>query len=704
MELAPDITPDDLIVFLQEAEEHLQLLDESILKLERGGEDAEVIQEIFRAAHTLKGSSAMLGYTAMAELAHAMESLLDRVRRGDLKATTQAIDALLGCLDVLRALTDALSQPDGDPVAVEGALEALKAAVAEQDGVRPSSEHPGSAERGLVLDEAAEGRVVVAQAGGKTVQHIRIELEQTTEWAVVRCYQIIEELRGLGEIIASNPSLELIDRAEVTDTRLEVVLATSAEPAALSASVEEVPDIAGIAVSPYERSNDGPPERKEGPPTGGDNAPKRSAALSQTMRIDVERLDSLMNVIGELVIDRTRLLQVAKMLESRYQDDDLLEALGKTTTHIAKVVDELQEDIMKVRMLPIGTVFNSFPRMMRDLAQKMKKKLDFQVKGQDTEIDRSVIEHIRDPVVHLLRNALDHGVESAQQRKSAGKPEAARITLDAYHEQSHIVISIEDDGKGIDPEALRDAGVKKGLLSREAAARLNEAETMDLIFLPGYTTAKKTTDVSGRGVGMDIVKTNIEAINGLVLVSSRPGEGTTFTLRLPLTLATVQALLVSIGPTVYAIPLVHILETVSPDPAQIHTMGGREVMRLRDAIIPLVRLSDAFGLGQGARSDDSGKGYVVVVRSGERSLGLVVDGVRVQQEVVAKSMGAYIGEIKGLSGASVLGDGQVVLIVDVPSLVQVVTRGGRTEGPSPTRIKSIADGIVGDRGTAVKAA
>ena len=448
-------------------------------------------------------------------------------------------------------------------------------------------------------------------------------------------------------------------------------------------------------MTPYQPSAAEPVKTEDSQEPSADRAPKRSGALSQTMRIDVERLDSLMNVIGELVVDRTRLVQVAKMLDSRYQGDDLLEALGKTTTHIAKVVDELQEDILKVRMLPIGTVFNSFPRMMRDLAQKMKKKLDFQIEGQETEIDRSVIEHIRDPVVHLLRNALDHGIETAQKRKSAGKPATARITLEAFHEQGHIVIAVEDDGGGIDPQSLRDAGVSKGLLPREAAARLSDAEAMDLIFLPGYSTAKETTNVSGRGVGMDIVKTNIEAINGFVVVSSRPGEGTTFTLRLPLTLATLQALLVTIGPTVYAIPLVHILETVSPDPAQVHIMGGRQVMRLRDSIIPLVRLSDAFGLGDGVRDRDSVKGYVVVVRSGERSLGLVVDGVRVQQEVVAKSLGAYIGDIKGLSGASVLGDGQVVLIVDVPSLVQAVTRGARasetTESLAPAGISAIGD-------------
>ena len=340
-----------------------------------------------------------------------------------------------------------------------------------------------------------------------------------------------------------------------------------------------------------------------------------------------------------------------------------------------KVVDELQEDIMKARMLPIGTVFSGFPRMVRDLAQKINKKVDFEIGGQDTEIDRTVIEHIRDPLVHLLRNSIDHGIETPEERIANGKPESGTIKLSAYQEHSFIIITVTDDGKGIDAKTMRDSSVKKGIISAEAASRLSDTESIDLIFSPGASTAEQTTDISGRGVGMDIVKTNIESINGFVRVDTKVGEGTKFILMLPLTLATIQALLFSVDSTVYAVPLVHVLEAVILGPGEISSVEGKDVIRLRDNVVPLLRLNALFNASSKETSSDD-KTYVIVIRFGERLIGLSVDSLIELQEVTVKPIGTYMGDVKGIAGVSILGDGQVVLVMDIPTLVNTAISNG----------------------------
>jgi len=393
--------------------------------------------------------------------------------------------------------------------------------------------------------------------------------------------------------------------------------------------------------------------------------------VAQTIRIDVDRLDGLMNLIGELVIDRTRLVQIGRSMAARYKADDLVESLSQPAAHVAKVVNDLQEDFMQVRMLPIGTVFSSFPRMMRDLARTLDKSLDFQVTGGETEIDRTVIEKIRDPLVHMLRNALDHGIESREDRVAAGKPETGIVRLSALHEQGHIVLTVEDDGGGIVPEKIKKAFVEKGILSEEAASRLSDAEAVDLIFLAGASTKSRATEVSGRGVGMDIVKSNIEAINGFVEVESTPGKGSKFTARLPLTLATVQAILVEAEKTLCAIPLAYVLEVVKLSSTEISTVDGRAVFRLRDNIIPLISLGESTGLSD--RSRDTGtEMHVVVAKVGERLAGLGVDSLMEPQEIVVKSLSEYVGSARGVSGVSILGDGRVVLIMDIPTLIASV--------------------------------
>ena len=660
MELAADITTEDLEVFLQEADENLVALDESIVQLEKDQDNPQLLQEIFRIAHTFKGSSAMFGYRQMTDLAHAMESLFDLVRQGEIVVSTPVIDALLHSLDVLRVLRDDLANSEDSQVDIEPVVQEMETVIAEASGSAPAPRE--TAPVSISLDQTAHQKLQTAQLTGQSIFQVRVTLDPETSWASVRCFQVVQGLSLLGDIITSRPSAEEIEAQDV-GAEIQVILVTDHDGNALIAPLNTIEDVVNVEVGHYT------PEEIDATKDAAAEGPSRkTSAQAQTVRIDVERLDHLMNTIGELVIDRTRILQIGKMLETRYKEDELIQALGETSAHVVKVVDELQEEIMKARMLPIGTVLNGFPRMVRDLSLKMNKKVDFTVDGQDTEIDRTVIERIRDPLVHLLRNSIDHGIETPEERKAAGKPEEGSLKLTAFQEHSYIVIVVEDDGRGIEPERVRRSAIDKGIISADAATRLSDSEAVELIFAPGFSTAEQTTDVSGRGVGMDIVKTNIESINGFVELDTKVGQGCKMTVMLPLTLATIQALLFSVDNTVYAVPLVYVLEAVNLEPGDVQTIEGNEVIRLRGTVVPLLRVSQAFKLAKG-ESEGAEKTHVVVVRIADKLVGLAVDALRELQEITVKSLGNYMGDVKGIAGVSILGDGVVVPILDVPTLI-----------------------------------
>jgi len=699
--LAADITPEELQVFLQDTDEQLQLLDEDIIKLESGINNEEILQEIFRAAHTIKGSSAMLGYHKMAELTHAMENILDKLRKGTLSVNTQIVDALLHSLDVLRVLRGNLTssgEKDADVVLIIATLEELaggqtKPAQAGEPDI--ATIMTGA----LSLGESERKRLQESLALGHRVYQIRMEINKESQWAAVRCLQVWNDLEGKGVIIASNPSRGEIEAATVGFhmTLIFAGLLGGDEIKKLLGSIPEIENVrldpynpGGIATTGKKAVKQAEPEASAGAEAiikadtqtqakpsdaSAKRAPGEAVKVAETVRIDVERLDSLMNMIGELIVARTRTNQISRALELKYKDNEDVIALSRTFTHISKVIDQLQLDITVARMLPVGTVFNRLPRLVRDLAQKMGKKIDFIIEGQETGIDRSVIEHIRDPLVHLLRNAVDHGVEFPENRKAAGKRETATVRLSAAHEQNYIVITIEDDGRGIDGAAIREAAVRKGIITAEAAAKMSDIEAIDLIFYSGVSTAAKTTDVSGRGVGMDIVRKNIETFNGVITVDTKTGEGTRFTLRLPLTLATINGLLVFSGGTIYAIPLVAISETLRIRKEDIQTVTQREVIRIRDRVVPLLRLNNVLGTSKKGKNCAEGMIHVVVVKAGERMVGLIVDSLLEPQEVVVKSMGSFVGDIQGIAGASILGSGEVALIMDVPSLIKSAVMG-----------------------------
>ena len=664
MQLADDITSEDLKIFLEEAEEQLQLLDDEVIQLEKEATE-EGLATIFRAAHTLKGSSAMLGYTTMSRVAHAMESLLDKLRNGEAAVTPELVDALLHSLDALRILTDELIEERG----VEVDFELLVAELEACAGNEPNQvADDGDTSKALELNDDALDMISTTLAAGENVFKITASVVGEEAFSSIRLFQLTIELSEQTRLIACAPTLEEI-QAEKNGMAYTAIVGSDKSADDLISFALSVQDIGDVKVSTY-RPDSASAAQAPGKTTASNNAAetRQKAALAQIIRIDVDRLDSLMNLVGELVIDRTRLVQIGRSMAARYKADDLVESLGKTAAHVAKVVNDLQEDFMQVRMLPIGTVFSSFPRMMRDLARTLDKSLDFQVTGGDTEIDRTVIEKIRDPLVHMLRNALDHGIESREDRVAAGKPETGIVKLSALHEQGHIVLTVEDDGGGIVPEKIKKAFVEKGILSEEAASRLSDDEAVDLIFLAGASTKSQATEVSGRGVGMDIVKSNIEAINGFVEVESTPGKGSKFTARLPLTLATVQSILVETEKTLCAIPLAYVLEVVKLSSTEISTVGGRAVFRLRDNIIPLISLGESTGLSDGSR-DTGAEMHVVVAKVGERLAGLGVDLLLEPQEIVVKSLSEYVGSARGVSGVSILGDGRVVLIMDIPTLI-----------------------------------
>ncbi|MBC8279691.1 MAG: chemotaxis protein CheA [Chloroflexi bacterium] len=714
MDLSPDISPEDLEVFLQEAEEQLELLDEDIVRLEREEDTDPLLQEIFRAAHTLKGSAGMIGHHKMTDLAHSMENLLDQLRIGTTAVSTVVVDALLGGLDLLRTMKEDLVNSQDSEIEIAEAVSTL-------DGLLNVDESKNSlsstANAILRLDTEHEERVQRSIDAGSAVFLAKVDINPETTWTSIRCFQIIDAISQSADIIISLPSQADIEQENVSNL-VQAVFATDQDLEALQntlAAIDDIDDLAITEINPGDdlwqelldesidgvddgqddetaegaddsekvhspASNDGSSEDDEATLATKDanqssakvegNNQRNGNQQAQTVRVDVDRLDNLMTTIGELVIDRTRIAQIGRLLQVKYKEDELIQSLGETSAHVSKVVDDLQTEIMEVRLMPIGTVFNGFPRLVRDLAKRFGKEVQFLVEGQETEIDRTVIERIRDPLVHLLRNSIDHGVETPDIRVDSGKVAEGTIKLSASQEQGYIVIKVSDDGKGIDPNALRASAVKKGLLTQEAADRLSEAEAIDLIFAPGASTAEKTTEVSGRGVGMDIVKTNIESINGFVTVETVLGEGTTFNLRLPLTLATVQALLVSMNHTVYAVPAVYVLEARRVESSEIETVEGKEVIRSRGSVVPLLRLEQVFSKLNTTQQSTKEDTYVVVVKLGERLVGLAIESLLEIQEIMVKSLGKGLGEVKGIAGTSILGDGEAVLIIDIPTLIQ----------------------------------
>lgn len=699
-----DMSPDDIKLFVAEAEEQLELLESDILKMEQGDSGTELIQEMFRAAHTLKGSSATLGHKRMTELAHAMENVMDKVRKNDLAVSLPVTQALFTALDGLRLLKDEVidgNEREVDLPRLAGQLNAVMSGNAA-----PAPKVPAESARTApeVSDEAMTKLREAVDLHGGTPFVVTATLSSSCFMGSIRMFQVVEALKEAGKVVASTPTEADMESDRELGHTISAWL-VSEEPAdKIRESVASIAEIDKVVVTPVPVSSaktaetpatpveEAAPSRADdrrqadlGPSARGKSADelKKMAqkAAAQTVRVDVERLDNLMNLVGELVISRTRLAQLGSLLGIEVESSDLVDDLTFTSAQIGRITQELQAEILKARMLPVDTVFSKFPRMIRDLAQKSGKEVNFIIEGKETELDRSVIEVIGDPLIHILRNAADHGLETPDEREAVGKPRSGTVRLTACHEENYIVIRVQDDGKGIDTKKLVAGAVKKGYITQEAGGRMNEHEALNLIFISGLSMAKVVSDVSGRGVGMDIVKTNIEKLNGTLTIDTVVGKGSCFTVKLPLTLAIIQAMLVEVTGRVFAIPLSSVNETLKVERQSVRTINNREVIVLRGSTLPLVWLKRSLMIeeeredlliGSGttarrAKTDNSF--YVVVVGAGGKRVGFVVDNLVGKQEVVIKNMGRLLGDIRGFSGATILGNGKVALILDVPSII-----------------------------------
>lgn len=637
-----------LDLFLQEAEEQIEVLEDGLLKLE-AEPTTERVQTVFRAAHTLKGSSRAMGFTRFADLTHEMENLLDLVRSGQMTVDRALADGLLAGVDVLGQMREEIQAGRGDSIDCAPLVRELQALGHRE----PSAAH-------------APGQVAEPVRFEGEAHRFQVRLVEDCVIKFARAFMAISVVEEHGELLSSQPGQQELEE-EKFEREFTLYVKTD-DPAGLLEGLRAITEVEHVA---HERTEPEPSAKPE-PEARAEAVELRAEAggknASQTVRVDVARLDSLMNLVGELVIDRTRIAQIGHSLSERYGDDNL-EALSETVSHIARITSDLQDEIMKARMLPIDTVLNRFPRVVRDLAAKLGKEVRLEIVGGDTELDRSVIEVIGDPLLHIVRNSLDHGVEMPDERRAAGKSSEGTIRVSAWHQESHIVIEIADDGHGIDVSKVRAKAVSKGWVSREAAERMSDREALQLIFMSGLSTAEQVSEISGRGVGMDIVKTNLQKLGGLIDLDTELGVGTKTTLRLPLTLAIIQGLLVESAGCVYVIPLTSVVETMMLEPASLQRINRREAVVIRGVTTPVLRLRTLFDVAGSGRQEPPDALYMVVVGLAEQRIGLVVDRLIGEQEVVIKSLSRYFGEVPGVSGATILGDGNVALIMDVNGVV-----------------------------------
>lgn len=634
--------------FLIEAFEMIEQLDQDLVELENRPEDLELLNRIFRVAHTIKGSGSFLNFSVLTHLTHHMEDVLNKARHGELIITPDIMDVVLESIDFMKKLLNAIRDTGTD--ANTGLDADIANVVARLDAISKGETPQETAAAAPDQQEATQTQEAESQTKPE-------EEEKELDYSNMSPEEIEKEIERLLNKRQEEDKKKREDkkaRGEVNDIQAPK-------------EITETPAAATQAPKPSPKPAEPKPQAKP-TPRQEDNK-TLATSVEQTIRVDVKRLDSLMNLIGELVLGKNRLIKIYNDVEERYEGEKFLEELNQVVASVSMVTTDIQLAVMKTRMLPIGRVFNKFPRMVRDLSRELGKNIELIISGEETELDKSIVEEIGDPLVHLIRNACDHGIESKEERIAAGKKEQGTVELKAYNEGNHIVVEITDDGKGMDPVILKSKAVEKGIISEREADSMTDREAYSLIFKAGFSTAKVVTNVSGRGVGMDVVKTNIEKLNGIIDVDSTYGEGTTLKLKIPLTLAIIQSLLVGVQEEYYAIPLASVIETVRISQDEIYTVENKSVLRLRNEVLPLVRLADIFGVD--SVFDNAEQAYVVVIGLAENKIGVIVDFLIGQEEVVIKSLGSYLKGTEGIAGATIRGDGRVTLIVDIAAMMQM---------------------------------
>ncbi len=645
--------------FLIEAFEMNEQLDQDLVELEHNPEDLDLLNRIFRVAHTIKGSSSFLNLNILTHLTHNMEDVLNRARKGEIKITPDIMDVVLRSIDLMKTLLVTIRDTGSDTN--NGKENEIEEAVKQLQAITSQN-----------LEGAKEG----TKEAPKKENTEEAKKENTEENQENKAKAPTTENSASDNPLADEPDLDYTNMsAEEVEAEIERLLnkrqeADKERRAQKKQEAKPKQEVAPKAETPKTETSKAPKtetKTKAKADTEENKAP--SIGVEQTVRVDVRRLDHLMNLIGELVLGKNRLIRIYGDVEERYDGEKFLEELNQVVSSISAVTTDLQLAVMKTRMQPVGKVFNKFPRMVRDLSRELGKSIELIIEGEETELDKSIVEEIGDPLIHIIRNSCDHGIEPLEERRRLNKPETGKVQLSAYNEGNHIVIKISDDGKGLDPVMLKEKAIEKGVISERDAEGMSDREAFNLIFKPGFSTAKVVSNVSGRGVGMDVVKTNIEKLNGIIEIDSEVGVGTTQKLKIPLTLAIIQALLVGVQEEYYAIPLSSVLETVRISQDEIYTVDGKSVLRLRDEVLSLVRLSDIFKVD--AILESNSDVYVVIIGLADQKIGVIVDYLIGQEEVVIKSLGYYLKNTRGIAGATVRGDGKITLIVDVGAMMDM---------------------------------
>ncbi len=698
-----------LSVFLDEAKEHLQSLNDNIMTLEQDPENEDCINEIFRSAHSMKGMAGTMGYTRMQNLTHDMEDVFSDVRAGKIKIKSEMIDILLQCLDAIQGYVDNITENQdegteehqniikalgdirngtlgsggGDSAPAADAAPAAESSSgdASAPGVDGSSDY-----RAIRLEPSVRSTLEEAKNQGKKIYGITVHIMESCILKAARGFLVFKGLEEVGEIAVSEPNTQDIED-EKFDFSFSLILISDEPQEKIVEIVKSVSEVEGCDCGEFDLSAAKGPEEKEEAaaeptpaapapgtatpaavntpapaPAAGGGAKKTvgKPVVNRTVRVDIEKLDVLMNLVSELIIAKNSLISAANSSGvSNGNVNEQIEYLESVTTN-------LHESVMKVRMVPIESVLQKFPRMIRDLNKTLGKKMELTMTGEDTEMDRTVVDEIGDPLMHLIRNSADHGIESAELRAERGKPEVGQIFLHAFQDGNSVVIEVGDDGNGIDAEAVKNKAIEKGVVTAEQAALLTDKQCVELLFHPGFSTAKQVSEISGRGVGLDVVKSKVESLSGEVSVKTKLGEGSTWVIRLPLTLAIIQALMVIVGQEKYAIPLDSIQSIEDVSPADLKLVENREVINLRGSVTPIVRLNEVLDTESTKAPEDDM--VVVIARKGDQQVGLVIDELMGQQEIVIKPLGKYTNKCKLISGATILGDGEIALILDTNSI------------------------------------
>ncbi len=636
--------------FLIEAFEMNEQLDQDLVELEHNPEDLDLLNRIFRVAHTIKGSSSFLNLNILTHLTHNMEDVLNRARKGEIKITPDIMDVVLRSIDLMKTLLVTIRDTgsdtnNGKENEIEEAVKQLQAITSQNlEGTKETSGTKETPQKEEAKENQTETKAPTAE---NTASDNPLADEPDLDYANMSAEEVEAEIERL---LNKRQEADKERRAQKKQEAKQEVAPTKEPPKT------ETPKAPKAETKAKAKAD-----------TEENKAP--SIGVEQTVRVDVRRLDHLMNLIGELVLGKNRLIRIYSDVEERYDGEKFLEELNQVVSSISAVTTDLQLAVMKTRMQPVGKVFNKFPRMVRDLSRELGKSIELIIEGEETELDKSIVEEIGDPLIHIIRNSCDHGIEPLEERRRLNKPETGKVQLSAYNEGNHIVIKISDDGKGLDPVMLKEKAIEKGVISERDAEGMSDREAFNLIFKPGFSTAKVVSNVSGRGVGMDVVKTNIEKLNGIIEIDSEVGVGTTQKLKIPLTLAIIQALLVGVQEEYYAIPLSSVLETVRISQDEIYTVDGKSVLRLRDEVLSLVRLSDIFKVD--AILESNSDVYVVIIGLADQKIGVIVDYLIGQEEVVIKSLGYYLKNTRGIAGATVRGDGKITLIVDVGAMMDM---------------------------------